>query len=68
MFIRGFEGAVIDDIRFNNCTFTGVTDTEVLTHTGAVTLKNVTILPAKAVRGLNSVPAPAATTNNPPTQ
>lgn len=38
----------------------GVTETEVVTHTGSVTMKNVTILPARLVRGLNSVPPPPA--------
>jgi len=60
MFIRGFEGAEIDNIRISNSTFHGVTETEVVTHTGSVSMKNVTILPAKLVRGLNSVPPPAA--------
>ena len=59
MFIRGFEGATIDDIRISNSTFRGVTETEVVTHTGSVRLKNVTIEPAKVVRGLNSVGSPA---------
>ncbi len=60
LFIRGFEGAVIDDIRIRNSTFKGVTATEVVTHTGAVSLQNTTIEPAKPTRGLNSVPAPIA--------
>ena len=62
MFIRGFEGAIIDNIRISNSTFSGVTDTEVVTHTGAISLKNVTIQPAKQVRGLNSVPPPVPAT------
>jgi unsaturated rhamnogalacturonyl hydrolase len=60
MFIRGFAGAEIDNIRISNSTFSGVTQTEVVTHTGTVSLRNVTILPAKEVRGLNSVPPPPA--------
>ncbi|MFO1489103.1 MAG: glycosyl hydrolase family 28 protein, partial [Verrucomicrobiota bacterium] len=59
MFVRGFEGAVIDDIRIRNSTFKGVTATEVLTHTGAIQFENVTIEPANPSRGLNSNPAPA---------
>lgn len=59
MFIRGFEGAIIDNIRISNSTFRGVTETEVVTHTGSVSLRNVTIEPAKQVRGLNSVGSPA---------
>ena len=65
MFIRGFAGAVIDDIRIRNSTFTGVTATEVVTHTGGISLQNVTIEPAKRTSGLNSRPAPAAATNTP---
>lgn len=58
LFIRGFDGAVIDDIRIRNSTFKGVTATEVVTHTGSISFQNVTIEPAKPTRGLNSVPAP----------
>lgn len=66
MFIRGFEGAIIDNIRISNSTFTGVTHTEVVTHTGSVMLRNVTILPAKEVRGLNSVGSPASARSTAP--
>lgn len=59
MFIRGFEGAIIDNIRISNSTFRGVTETEVVTHTGAISLRNVTIESAREVRGLNSVGSPA---------
>ena len=59
LFIRGFKGAVIDEIHIRNSTFKGVTATEVVTHTGAVSFQNVTIEPAILTRGLNSVPAPA---------
>jgi len=61
MFIRGFEGATIDNIRISHSTFRGVTHTEVVTHTGAVSFDHVTIEPAQAVRGLNSVPSPVPT-------
>ncbi|AOS44485.1 Unsaturated rhamnogalacturonyl hydrolase YteR [Lacunisphaera limnophila] len=60
LFIRGFPGAVIDNIRISNSTFSGVTETEVVTHTGSISFKNVSILPAKPVRGLNSVGSPAS--------
>ena len=59
LFIRGFEGAVIDNIRISNSTFRGVTETEVVTHTGSISFRNVTIEPARQVRGLNSVGSPA---------
>ena len=55
MYIRGFEGAIVDNIRISNSTFSGVTDTEVVSHTGTVTLTNVTIIPAKASRSRNSI-------------
>ncbi len=58
LFIRGFEGAIIDGIRISNSTFNGVTETEVVQHAGSITFHNVTITPAKLVRGLNSVPPP----------
>lgn len=60
MFIAGFEGAVIDNIRFKDCTFEGVEQTEVLSGAGSITLKNVTIKPAKKPRSANSVPPPAS--------
>jgi unsaturated rhamnogalacturonyl hydrolase len=57
LYVRGFEGAVVDNIRISNSTFSGVTDTDVVSHTGTITLRNVTIEPAKKVKSLNSVPA-----------
>ncbi len=60
MFVRGFEGAIIDDIRIRNSKFQGVTATEVVTHTGSIRFENVTIEPAKVTRGLNSEPATTA--------
>lgn len=58
MYVRGFEGAVIDGLHISDSTFTGITESEVVEHVGVVTLRNVTILPAKPVKGLNSVPVP----------
>ena len=57
MYIRGFEGAVIEHIRISNSRFTGVTATDVITHAGQITLTNVTIEPAAAIKSLNTVPA-----------
>jgi unsaturated rhamnogalacturonyl hydrolase len=54
MFVRGFPGATIDDIRFADCVFSGVTHTEVLEGAGTVTFRNVTIRPAQATRARNS--------------
>ncbi len=57
MYVRGFAGAVIDNIRVSNSTFSGVTETEVVEHAGTITLQHVTITPAKATKSLNTVPA-----------
>ncbi len=58
MFIQGFEGAVIENIRIKNSHFSGVTATEVLSHAGKISLENVTITPAGGAKGRNSVPPP----------
>ncbi|MEO7598262.1 MAG: glycoside hydrolase family 88 protein [Opitutus sp.] len=58
MYIRGFEGAEVDNIRISNSTFNNVTETEVVQHAGSITLTHVTINPAKAAKSLNSVPSP----------
>ncbi len=58
MYIRNFEGAIIDNIRISNSTFSGVTDTEVVSTSGSITLTNVSIIPAKATKSLNTVPGP----------
>jgi unsaturated rhamnogalacturonyl hydrolase len=55
MYIRGFEGAVVENIRISNSTFSGVTDTEVVSHAGTIALNNVTIYPAKIATSRNSV-------------
>ena len=54
MWVVGFPGVVIDDIRFRNCTFRGVESAEVLNHVGSFSFENVTIEPAKKGRSLNS--------------
>ena len=61
MYVRGFPGATIDDIKFTDCTFKGIETTEVLNGAGTVTLRNVTIEPAKKSRALNSPPPPDPT-------
>jgi unsaturated rhamnogalacturonyl hydrolase len=58
MFIAGFEGAVIDDIRIIDSKFQGVEATEHLSHAGSVSLKGVTIEPARRTRSANSIQAP----------
>ena len=59
MFIKGFEGAVVENIRFKNSTFNGVTSAEVLSHARKVSFDNVTINPAGGAKGRNSVPPPS---------
>ncbi len=56
LYLRGFDGAVIDDIRINDSVFNGVTQTEVVQHAGTITFKNVTVNPAKVAPSLNSRP------------
>lgn len=59
-FIRGFEGAVIEQIRISNSRFENLTDPEVVDRVGALTLQNVTFSPKSKPKGKNSVPPPAA--------
>jgi unsaturated rhamnogalacturonyl hydrolase len=54
MWIVGFPGVTIEDVRFANCTFRGLNATEVVNHAGAISFKNVTIEPAKRGRSINS--------------
>jgi unsaturated rhamnogalacturonyl hydrolase len=54
MFIVGFPGVTIEDVRFSDCTFRGINAAEVMNHAGSVTFKNVTIEPAKKSGSLNS--------------
>jgi unsaturated rhamnogalacturonyl hydrolase len=60
MFIAGFEGAIIDNIRFKDCTFNGVEQAEVVSGIGTFSFRNVTINPAKKVRAANSPTAATA--------
>jgi unsaturated rhamnogalacturonyl hydrolase len=54
MWVVGFPGVTIDEIRFRNCTFRGVESTEVINHAGSFSFENVTIEPVKKGRSLNS--------------
>ncbi|MEQ8848877.1 pectinesterase family protein [Botrimarina sp.] len=53
-FIRGFEGATVDDIRFKDCDFTGITETEVVEFADRLSFENVRITPDEPARSLNS--------------
>lgn len=57
MWIAGFPGATIDNIRFIDCIFRGVEATEQLQQVGLISFQNVTIEPMKKGRSRNSVEA-----------
>ena len=54
MWIAGFPGATIDNIRFEDCTFRGIESSEQVEHAGSISFKNVTIEPAQKGRSKNS--------------
>ena len=54
MWVVGFPGAVIEGVRFSDCTFRGVEAAEVMRHAGSVSFKNVNIEPAQPGRSRNS--------------
>jgi unsaturated rhamnogalacturonyl hydrolase len=54
MYLAGFPGATIDDIRFLNCAFRGLTASDVVQNAGSISFKDVTLEPAKKIRSLNS--------------
>jgi unsaturated rhamnogalacturonyl hydrolase len=54
MWVAGFPGAVIEDVRFIDCAFRGVESSEVVQNAGSISLKNVSIEPAAKGRSRNS--------------
>jgi unsaturated rhamnogalacturonyl hydrolase len=58
MWIAGFPAATITGVKFTDCTFRGVTDTDLVQHAGSISFNRVTIEPAKPGRSLNSNPVP----------
>ena len=54
LYIRGFPGAVIDNIRIRDSVFSGVSQTEVVQNAGTITFQHVTVNPAKKPSSLNS--------------
>ena len=63
MYLAGIKPGTIDGIRFTDCTFSGVTETELVEYAGNITFRNVSIVPANRKPGANSrtVDAAAAT-------
>jgi unsaturated rhamnogalacturonyl hydrolase len=53
-YIAGFEGATIEGIRLSNCSFSGVTATDLIEHAGKIEFDHVTVIPAKRTRSASS--------------
>jgi hypothetical protein len=54
MWVVGFPGVTIEDVRFSDCNFRGVQVAEVMNHAASVSFRNTTIEPAEKGRSLNS--------------
>jgi unsaturated rhamnogalacturonyl hydrolase len=54
MWIVGFPGVTIENVRFRDCTFRGIEAAEVVNHAGSISFENVTIEPLRRGRSLNS--------------
>ena len=65
LYIRGFEGALIDEISIRDSVIRGLTLPEVVQDAGRVTLTNVRLEPAQLTRPKNSVPAAAPVSATP---
>lgn len=61
LWIRGFEGAVIDSIVIEDSTFQGVKEAEVVEHADSIQFNRVTISPEGKAKGRNSMPSDAKT-------
>jgi polygalacturonase len=55
LWIMGFPGGVIDGVRFLNCTFSGLSESEVVQQAGSIEFRNVTFEPTRKARSLNSI-------------
>lgn len=60
LFVRGYAGAVIDDLQIRDSRFEGLTASDVVEHAGRISWERVTLIPASAPRSRNSVPPPTA--------
>ena len=56
MWIASWPGAVVEDVRFIDCTFRGVETAEMLQNAGSISFRNVNIEPAKKGNSRNSRP------------
>lgn len=57
LYVRGFPGALVDDIRIHDSEFKGLTQAEVVQGVGNISFRNVTLTPANLKPGKNSVGA-----------
>ncbi len=62
LWIAGFPGATIDDIRLSDCTFHGVETAEVVSGAGRIELDRVTIEPLEGKASRNSRPVDTPST------
>ena len=54
LYLAGIPGGTIDGIRLSDCTFSGVSETELVEYAGAISFSNVTIVPAHRKAGAHS--------------
>ena len=54
MWVVGFPGVTIENVRFRDCIFRGVDSAEVMNHAGSVSFRNVMIEPVHKSRSINS--------------
>ena len=54
MWVVGFPGVTIENVRFRDCIFRGVESAEVMNHAGSVSFRNVMIEPLHKGRSINS--------------
>ena len=57
-YVTSFQGATIDDILIRNCTFAGITSSELIQNAGRITLDHVNIVPAKKTASLSTRDGP----------
>ena len=58
MWVVGFPGATVENVRFKDCEFRGLEAAEVVNHAGSISFENVRFEPARRGRSVNSPQAP----------
>lgn len=59
MRIEGFEGAVIDGISVENCSFSGLREADIIHHAGSITMRRTQCFPEKLPQSPNRIPPSA---------